>query len=73
MNAETIKELRRVIDGLDENSNHDNVYKQILSQLVEKMYNSKFPDKPVEGDFKLEVNFGGSSICRLKGEVKANG
>ena len=73
MNAQEVKELSRVVKGLDETNNHDNVYKQILSQLIEKMYNSKFPDTPVEGNFKLEVNFGGTSICRLKGEVKADG
>ncbi len=73
MNAEAMRELCRVVGGLDEDNNHDNVYKQILTQLIEKMYNSKFPDKPVAGNFKLEINFGGTSICRLKGEVKANG
>lgn len=60
----TLNEIRQ----LPEFSNHDKICKQIF----EKIYQSKFPDKPTEGNFTfdLKVNFEGTSLMHLKGEVK---
>lgn len=62
----TLNEIRR----LPEFNNHDKICKQIF----ERIYQSKFPDKPTDGNFTfdLKVNFEGTSLLHLKGEINTN-
>ena len=58
------------IRHLPEFNNHDKICKQIF----ERIYQSKFPDKPTNGEFTfdLKVKFEGTSLMHLKGEINTN-